>query len=82
MSNINVLKQQKRKEIVTSKKPIHGQSTLPNFVATKQYDTQSTKHKTITLHLDKFFGATNVPVNLVDNAEFRELVQELDPLTS
>ena len=70
----------KTKSTVTSKKkPIHGQSTLANFVTTKQYDTQSIKHKTITLQLAKFFGATNVPVSLVDNAEFREFVQELDP---
>jgi len=38
-------------------------------------DNQSIKYKRITLHLAKIFGATNVPIN----AEFRELIQELDP---
>ena len=77
-------KERKEKEVSKTKsdvkKPIHGQSTL-NF-AIKQHDTQSTKHKTITLHLAKFFDATNVPVTLVDNLEFRELIGSTFQLTS
>ena len=45
----------------------------------KSYDHNSKKHKDITFHLATFIGANNVPLNLVDNSEFRELIEELDP---
>ena len=34
--------------------------------------------KTVTKKLAIFVGATNVPLNLVDRAEFRDLINELD----
>ena len=33
----------------------------------------------ITLHLATFVGATNISLSLIDSAEFRELIGELDP---
>ena len=56
------------------------QPTLPNIAnQKKRYDAQSIKQKSITKKLALFVGATNVPISLVENVEFQELLCELDP---
>ena len=42
------------------------------------YDPQSSKQKCLTRKLALFIGTSNVPLNLVENVEFKELLQELD----
>jgi len=55
------------------------QPTLENIaIQKKAYDPQSTKQKSITKKLAVFVGASNVPVSLVENVEFQELLHELD----
>ena len=56
------------------------QSTIPTIANQKKpYDPQSTKQKCITKKLVVFVGASNVPISLVENVEFQELLCELDP---
>ena len=56
------------------------QSTLPvSSLGNKPYESNSRKHQAITLCLATFIGANNVALSLVDNSEFRELIEELDP---
>ena len=56
------------------------QSTLPVCgLGSKSYDIYSRKHKAITFRLATFICASNVPLALVDNSEFRGLIEELDP---
>ena len=44
-----------------------------------KYDPESRKHVALTQRLALFVGANNVPLHLVDNEEFRELLTEFDP---
>ena len=56
------------------------QSTIPTIANQKKpYDPQSTKQKSITKKLAVFVGASNVPISLVENVEFQELLCDLDP---
>ena len=45
----------------------------------KPYESNSGKHQAITLCLATFIGTNNVALSLVDNSEFWELTEELDP---
>ena len=42
------------------------------------YDPYSSKQKCLTRKLALFIGTSNVPLNLVENVEFKELLQGLD----
>ena len=51
------------------------QPTLPTIASQKMpYDPHSIKQKSITKKLAVFVGASNVPISLVENAEFQELL--------
>ena len=64
----------------SSKEAKARQSTLPDsYFSTRVYDSKSKKHQAITLRLATFVGATNISLSLIDSAEFRELITELDP---
>jgi len=55
------------------------QSTLPDIGnQKKKYEPHNTKQKSITKKLVVFVGASNVPISLVENGEFKELLYELD----
>ena len=55
------------------------QPTLSTIASQKMpYDPHSIKQKSITKKLAVFAGASNVPISLVENAEFQELLCELD----
>ena len=55
------------------------QPTLPTIANQKMpYDPQSTKQKSITKKLAIFVGTSNVPISLVENVEFQELLCKLD----
>ena len=45
----------------------------------KKYGDDSAKQKAITHKLAIFIGGSNVAISLVENAEFRELITELNP---
>lgn len=49
------------------------------FQAKRMYDTDSQWYKSITKKLAIFLGSTNVAIQLVDNTEFRSLLESLDP---
>lgn len=56
-----------------------SQETIENTINPQRYyDKQSSRHTSITKKLAIFIGATSVPISLVDNEEFRELLQEMD----
>lgn len=55
------------------------QSKLLDCIQSKKYDPESRKQVALTWRLALFVGATNVPLRLVDNEEFRELLTEFDP---
>ena len=71
---------EKDKRNFSSKGSKARQSILPdNYLSTKKYDSKSKRHQTITHRLATFVGATNISLSLIDSAEFRELIGELDP---
>ena len=76
-AEIERIKEKKTKDSISGLK----QSTLPvcSSSGSKPYDPSSKKHQAITLRLATFIGASNVALSLVDNIEFRELIEELDP---
>ena len=43
------------------------------------YEKDSNRYKQVTRQLAMFIGVTNVANSIVENPEFRELLQELDP---
>ena len=62
-----------------SSQTVLKQSKLLDCNQSKKYDPESRKHVALTRRLALFVGATNVPLRLVDNEEFRELLTEFDP---
>lgn len=62
-----------------SSQTVLKQSKLLDCIQSKKYDPESRKHVALTRRLALFVGATNVPLRLVDNEEFRELLAEFDP---
>jgi len=74
-----VKRKEKDREKHTSKESKPRQLSLSEkYFPSKQYDCHTKKYQAITLRLATFIGASNVPLNLVDNDEFRELIEELD----
>ena len=69
MTKEKVAKKPKRQE---------SQMTLCEAIQRK-YDTKSPRCQQITRKLAIFVGSTNVPNSLVENMEFRSLVETLDP---
>ena len=74
-------KQKEERETKKSKSitgPARSQKTLGESFGRK-YDKESRKYQDITRKLAVFIGSCNVPNSLVENEEFRSLVQVLDP---
>ena len=67
-------------EASTSKgsKGIYTQAKITDIVKVPTYPKDSKKQLAITNKLAVFVGSTNVPLSLVDNPEFRDLLIELD----
>ena len=75
-----VKRKEKDREKHTSKESKPRQLSLPEkYFPSKQYGCHTKKYQAITLRLATFIGATNVPLNLVYNDQFRELIEELYP---
>ena len=80
-----VSKEQKLKERKQAKKATKSvkkgcQLTLGETLECKpQYDKGSDRYKSITKRLAIFVGATNMPNSLVENPEFRALLNACDP---
>ena len=60
------------------RRPNRGQLTLEEAFQRK-YDTSSHRCQLLTRKLAIFVGATSVPNSLVENAEFKALLEALDP---
>ena len=45
----------------------------------RKYDTKSHRCQVITRKMAVFIGSTNVPISLVENVEFRSLLEAIDP---
>lgn len=58
--------------------PVRTQTTLGE-VFQRKYDRGNRRYQSITQKLAVFVGSTNVPNSIVESAEFRSLLEELDP---
>ena len=81
--NLSILKNVKlrkeRKKSGSYKSTAKGQLKLSEFISGgAKYDYNSERYKTITRQLAVFIGATNAPLNIVENSEFKQLVHVLD----
>ena len=70
--------QNKKQDSSTRKTNSKQPSIQESFSAAVMYDSDSKRHQDITQKLALFVGTTNMPLSLVDNLEFKELVSELD----
>lgn len=70
--------EQKRKE--ASAKPLGTKqlSLAESFKGKSPYDKKSERYLTITKHVAIFIGSSNVPNSIVENAEFKSLIEVLD----
>ena len=75
-------REEKRKQVKKAAKSVKKgyQLTLGEALEFKpQYDKRSDRYKAITNRLAIFIGATNMPNSLIENPEFRALLNACDP---
>jgi len=75
------LKEKKRLKAEKARKVVGPQPTTIEeaFQGRRPYDSDSGRYKSIVKKLAVLIGSSNVPISLVENAEFRAYVESLDP---